>query len=94
MDCGWTSGATAKGNFKGEEHMYFLHTLPDMTDQRAVKFPQRPADDTFRAREAVCAAKMHSMMQTNHQTAVKCWYPQNRERLLHSREGRQAGPQP
>lgn len=36
-----------------------------------MNFPEGRTDDTFKARESLCAIKVHSVMQTNNQKAVQ-----------------------
>lgn len=72
IDCGCPNGnttVTSACNFKGEEHMYFLQTVPELVDQSTVRVPGGRTDDTFKASESLCAVKMHSVMQTNDQKA-------------------------
>lgn len=51
--------------------MYLLQTVPVLVDQSTSLFPRGRSDDTFKARESVCAVKMHSVMQTNDQKGVQ-----------------------
>lgn len=76
--------------------MYLLQTVPVLVDQSTFMSPKGRSDDTFKARESVCAVKMHSVMQTNDQKGVQGVDIRRTERdtLECSRGGWQAGPQP
>lgn len=65
--------------------MCLLQTVPDLVDQRTMKFPEGRTDDTFKARKSLCAVKMHCVMQTNDQKAVQRVAIQRTERSLAGR---------